>query len=402
MSGLFRPGESLAAGVFDDAGLLEALAAVETAWLQVLAADGPAPDDAVVELGPFVGAADAAQLGRAAESSGNAVVPLLALVRERLRGDGLDAAAHWLHRGLTSQDTLDTALVLLLRDTRNQVRTPLREVVTTLVDLAERHGADPATGRTLTQPAVPVRFGARVAAWLRGVLSAVDDLDRLVLPAQVGGAAGTLSGVAALVGADAAPALATHLAERLGLAPSPPWHTDRAPVTRAGEALTRVTAALGHVANDVLTGSRPELGELAEGSGGGSSTMPHKSNPVRATLVRRAALAAPALLAQLHLAAADTGDERPAGAWHLEWEPLRDLARQTVSATVQTRDLLADLKVDTARMAANLAAADGVDAERASLAALLDRPRPDAWAGADDALVGDAVARARTWLATPA
>ena len=168
MSGLFLPGEARAVGIFDGAALLRAMTAVETAWLQVLAAHGVTTADATVDLAPFVEAEDVAAVGAAAEASGNPVVPLLALLRDRLREAGLEAAAHWLHRGLTSQDTLDTALVLLARDTRTALQAPLRALVASLAELAERHRDDPMTGRTLTQPAVPIRFGSKAAGWLQG------------------------------------------------------------------------------------------------------------------------------------------------------------------------------------------------------------------------------------------
>ena len=157
-----------------------------------------------------------------------------------------------------------------------------------------------------------------------------------------------------------------------------------------------MTAACGRVANDVLTLSRPEIGELREGTGGGSSTMPQKANPVLSTMIRRAALAAPASNASLQLAAADTADERPAGAWHLEWEPMALLARHTVAAAVQTADLVGGLQVDTDRMAANLAAAHGTDGESTVLGGLVGST--PAWAGADHELVDATVAGARAWL----
>ena len=181
------------------------------------------------------------------------------------------------------------------------------------------------------------------------------------LPVQVGGAAGTLAAVAELARAvDADPAaravsLAGDLAVRLSLRPAPPWHTNRRPITRLGDAMVAATDAWGHIANDVLLRSRPEIAELSEGGGpgrGGSSTMPHKQNPVLSVLIRRAALTAPSLGASLHAAAAAAVDERPDGGWHAEWAPLRTLARQTVVVAMQTTELVAGLVVHTDRMRA--------------------------------------------------
>jgi 3-carboxy-cis,cis-muconate cycloisomerase len=132
----------------------------------------------------------------------------------------------------------------------------------------------------------------------------------------------------------------------------------RRPVTRAGDALVATTDGCGRIARDVLELSRAEIGELSEARGGGSSSMPHKANPVLSVLVRRAALTTPQLAATLHLAAAEQVDERADGAWHAEWDTSRLLARRTAIAADQTADLLAGLRVHADRMAANLAAAE--------------------------------------------
>jgi 3-carboxy-cis,cis-muconate cycloisomerase len=199
-------------------------------------------------------------------------------------------------------------------------------------------------GRTLTQWALPITFGHKASTWHSGLAGAADDLAALAFPAQCGGPVGT--------------ARDDRLAARLGLDDVPAWHTDRRPLTRIADALTAATDACGRVARDVLELSRPEVGELSEASGGGSSSMPHKANPVLSVLVRRAALTTPHLLATLHLCAADQVDERADGAWHAEWDTLRLLARRTAVAASQTADLLAGLRVHDDRMAANLAAAD--------------------------------------------
>jgi 3-carboxy-cis,cis-muconate cycloisomerase len=210
--------------------------------------------------------------------------------------------------------------------------------------LNQTYGATPMIGRTLTQPALEINLGHKLASWRRGLAEAEADLASLTFPAQVGGPVGT--------GRD------SRVAERLGLADVPSWHTERRPVTRAGDALTAATDGCGRIARDVLELSRPELGELSEGRGGGSSSMSHKANPVLSVLIRRAALSTPQLAATLHLAAADQVDERADGAWHAEWETLRTLARRSAVATSQTADLLDGLCVHPERMAANLAAAE--------------------------------------------
>ncbi len=378
MSDLLWPGDARSGDLCTDASVVAAMVRVESAWL--------GDDDA--GLDGLVGPGDVEPLAVAAEEGGNPVIPLLALLRERL---GDDPAAKHLHLGLTSQDVLDTALVLCLRDAAARLESDLTAQIAALSVLADRHRHTAMAGRTLTQHAVPITFGLKVAGWLQGVLDARDALAAATLPIQLGGAAGSLAAVVAITGS---PGAARHrvaaTAARLGLPVREPWHTSRAPVTRFGDALVTCTDAWGRLANDVLLGARPEIGELVLATGGGSSAMPGKQNPTLAVLVRRAALAGPPLAATLHTAAAAAVDERPDGAWHVEWATLRTLARRTVAAGSQTAELLAGLRVDEARMAATLAAArPGIDAEQ--------RKYDDAagpYRGATDQIIEAALARA--------
>jgi 3-carboxy-cis,cis-muconate cycloisomerase len=319
MSELFWPGDERAGELFTDAALLAALVRVESAWV---GAELSVPD----------GELDV-------ESGGNPVIPLV----EALRKANPELE---LHEGLTSQDVLDTALVLLLKDTVAAVVGHLSHAVEALARLTTEHGETRMTGRTLTQWALPITFGDKLAVWRAGLTEAVADLEALAFPVQVGGPVGTTREGAA------------ELAGRLGLADAPAWHTQRRPVTRAGDALVATTDACGRIARDVLELSRPEIGELGEAKGGGSSSMPHKANPVLSVLVRRAALSTPQLAATLHLAAAEQVDERADGAWHAEWDTLRLLGRRTAVAASQTAQLLDGLRVHADRMQANLEAAE--------------------------------------------
>ncbi|MFD4351176.1 lyase family protein [Nocardia sp. NPDC058518] len=410
MAALLWPGDDRAGNHLSDGQLVHAMLRVETAWLAALVDAGVAPVAAAVDLCRTVDDIDPAALAAAAESGGNPVIPLVKHLRQRLAAAHPEAA-RWVHRGLTSQDVLDTALVLGLREAADAVLTLMDTQVGSLVELAERHRGAPMAGRTLTQHAVPTTFGLEAAQWLYGVLDARDDLrnarDRL--PAQIGGAAGTLAAPAELLrltgGRDDAVTLARAAAARLGLAWAPPWHTVRAPISRIADALTRAIDAWGHIAGDVLVRARPEIAELAEPAGtgrGGSSTMPHKANPILSVLVRRAALTAPGLAAQLHLAAATAVDERPDGSWHTEWTPLVQLARNALTAADQTAELLAGLHVDTGRMARLVhTASSALLAEQRSLAALVDgSPEPDFdpthYLGSIDLLIDEIVARARS------
>ena len=317
MSDLLWPGDRRAGDLFTDEAFVTAMVAVESAWVDV-------------ELTAPTGALDA-------EPGGNAVIPLVVALREA--HPALD-----VHAGLTSQDVLDTALVLMLRNAVGAVRSHLSSALCALDRLASDHGGTPMTGRTLTQWALPITFGHKLSAWGTGLSGATDDLAALAFPAQCGGPVGTMQD--------------GRLASRLGLDDVPAWHTDRRPITRIADALTATTDACGRIARDVIELSRPEIGEVSEASGGGSSSMPHKANPVLSVLVRRAALTTPQLLATLHLCAADQVDERADGAWHAEWDTLRLLVRRTAVAASQTADLLGGLQVHPARMADNLAAAE--------------------------------------------
>lgn len=395
-SDLLWPGMHRAGDLFTSAALAAALVRVEGAWCEVLESAGLAPAGTASAVRSYaVPAQELPAVATEAEGGGNPVIPVLARLREHVRA-GAPEAAGWVHAGLTSQDVLDTALVLSLRDCLDVVAAELDAQVAGLAALAQAHRDTLMVARTLGQPALPTTFGARVAGWLRGLLAARSAVlqCRAALPVQAGGAAGTLAATAEVCraagsagsagSAGAARRLVGDLAALLGLRDAAPWHTDRSPVTGAGDALVRVGDALGHLANDIVLQCRPEIGELSEAASpgrGGSSAMPQKRNPVLAVLLRRHAQSAPLLGAQLHLAAAGAVDERPDGAWHTEWAALGELARRTVVAARQASDLLAGLEVHPERMRQHLdAARPAVLSERAVpvLAGLLPGGRVEA------------------------
>ncbi|WP_432478271.1 lyase family protein [Nocardioides sp. GXQ0305] len=353
MSRLLAPGSHRAAGVADDAALVAALLRVEVAWSRALVVAGLA-DAAAAEAVERAAAGlrpDLAGLLVDTEAAANPVVPLVVLLRKAV-GDGAP-----IHRGLTSQDVLDTALVLLARDALGRVGDDLAATAGRLAGLARTHRDTVMAGRTLTQHAVATTFGLKVAQRMAAVDDAADAVGEVrgALPVQYGGAAGTRALLVHLA-PDADPdAVPSTFADALGLRPDLPWHTRRGVVTGTGDVLVTATDALGALANDVLLLGRPEIGEVSEGAApgrGGSSTMPHKRNPVLAVLVRAAALQAPQLAAQLHLAAASGVDERPDGAWHAEWPAFARLLELTVTAASQARELVDGLEVDAAAMAA--------------------------------------------------
>ncbi|HSO90969.1 MAG TPA: lyase family protein [Arthrobacter sp.] len=364
--GLLSPvsASPLVAALTGDRAVLAAVLRVEAAWAAVLeqAALAPAGSAAVVAAAAEVGRYDVADLAVRAQGGANPVIPLLADLRNQVTA--LDTAGigagKAVHTSLTSQDVLDTGLMLLCREAVRGLLTELTATTAALAALAEKHTDTLCVGRSLTQHSLPFSFGLKAAQWFHGLAAAARRLEALDFPVQTGGAAGTLAaGTVLTSGSSLSPLdLSDRLAAELGLAAVPaPWHTNRLAVTSLGDALAAVTDAAGKIAADVLFLSRPEVAELAEpraAGRGGSSAMPQKQNPVLSVLVRSAALQAPGQAAQLHLAAANFNDERPDGAWHSEWPALRQLLRLGLGAAVQLRELAEGLQVFPQAMRRNL------------------------------------------------
>ncbi|MFF5897438.1 3-carboxy-cis,cis-muconate cycloisomerase [Streptomyces argenteolus] len=360
-AGLLAPGRagSAAEAATGDHAFLRAMLDAEAALARAQSACGLAPATAgrAVTGAADAGEFDVRELALRARSGGNPVIPLVAALSAAVD----DASRPFVHRGATSQDILDTAAMLVASRTLALVLEDLARTAAALARLAAEHRDTPMPGRTLTQHAVPTTFGLKAAGWRSLVLDARDRLTavRDGLPAQLGGAAGTLAAFPA--GDDEAGLrLVAVYARELGLAEPPlPWHTLRTPVADLAGALAFTAGALGKVAADVLALSRTEIAELAEGSGGGSSAMPHKANPVRATLIAAAARRAPGAAATLYGSVA-AEDERPAGAWHAEWEPLRDLLRLVGGAARDAAELTEDLRVSPAAMRRHLGLTGGL------------------------------------------
>jgi len=405
MTNLLWPGDQRAGEHMTDRALLHAMVAVESAWLGALAAVGLAPAEcAGADLSNLLDEGDGESLAVGAEGGGNPVIGLVDLLRDRAE----PAVAPWIHRGLTSQDVLDTALMLGVRGAADHLIPQLTQQISALSALAAAHRATPMVARTLTQHAAPTTFGAKAAGWLNGVVDALERLHELVTPIQLGGAAGTRAATAELATllteagdpAEVSDHLARSTATALGLHARLPWHTTRTPVTAAADAFVGCTDSWGRIASDVVTLVRPEIGELSEPASedrGGSSSMPHKRNPVLSILIRRAAVSAPQLAATLHTAAALANDERPDGPWHAEWDTLRTLARRTVVAGSQCAELLAGLEVHAARMAENLRMTD-VYGEQRAIADLVGKAPSATYFGAGDRLIDESLDRAERTL----
>ncbi|WP_430383289.1 3-carboxy-cis,cis-muconate cycloisomerase [Streptomyces sp. P10-4] len=378
-TGLLAPewGLSGAASETSDHAYLRAMLDAEAALTRAQAALGLVPAEAATAV---TEAAVPARFGirslaARTPAGGNPVIPLVADLTAAVG----EEYGPYVHRGATSQDIMDTATMLVAVRTLELVRADLDRTGRALAGLAAGHRDTVLAGRTLTQHAVPTTFGLKAAGWRSLVLDARDRITRVrdALPAQLGGAAGTLAAFQAYGATDPA-GLTRAYAREVGLAaPALPWHTLRTPVADLAGCLAFAAGALGKLAVDVLALSRTETGEVSEGSGGGSSAMPHKANPVRATLLAAAARRAPQLAATLY-GCLVAEDERPAGAWHAEWEPLRDLLRLVGGAAAHAAELAEGLRVHPAAMRRNLGITRGlIVSERlsAALAPVLGRAR---------------------------
>jgi 3-carboxy-cis,cis-muconate cycloisomerase len=291
---------------------------------------------------------NAAALARESRAAGNPAVPLVRALTEATEGD----AARFVHWGATSQDVMDTAAMLVARRALAVIGEELHGVAAACARLADEHRHTAMPARTLLQHAVPTTFGLKAAGWLCAVDDANRRLAALSLAVELGGAAGTLGALAP----DGLRVLG-YLAEELGLEePVVPWHTSRAGVAEIGAALALASGALEKVARDITLLAQTEVaevGEPADPGRGGSSTLPHKRNPVGSVL----AIACAGRVrgeASILLAAMGQEHERAAGAWHLEWEALGRALGYTGGAAAAVREVLEGLDVRPERMRANL------------------------------------------------
>lgn len=350
-----------------------------TAWLQAMldferalalaeARAGVIPEHAAREIERHCRAElfDAAAISRRAVSS---ATPVIALTRDLTALVG-DSAAPYVHRGATSQDVIDSAAMLVVRRALAEIIEDLRAAATECARLAREHRDTVMIGRSLLQQALPTTFGRRCAGWLSALEDATNGLARVRqdrLAVQFGGPTGTL----ASLGTQGTRVLG-YLAEELGLAePTLPWHTDRNRVGELAGALGTVAGTLGKIALDVKLHAQTEVGELTEGTSGGSSAMPHKQNPVGSVLVTAATQRVPSMVSTL-LSTMPQEYERAAGAWQAEWEPLTELLRLVAAASSQTRELLGGLRVHPDSMATNLDLTNGLIMAESAAGSLMD------------------------------
>ncbi|GAB2759359.1 lyase family protein [Nocardioides pakistanensis] len=334
-----------------DAAVADALVRAEAALLRALAATGIAPPVAR-DAAEVVGATDidVRELAVAAVRGGNPVIPLVAQLRNAVATGIGGEATRWVHFGATSQDILDTALMLVAARVGDRVEQDLTGLAHHLARFADENRAVPIVARTLTQQAMPTTLGFRAAGWLAGVDDAVRTLRAArALPVSLGGPVGS----AAAYGERGAE-LVEAFARELGLgSPVTSWHTRRTPVVELVHAHTGAASACSKIAADVLVMCQTEVAEASEGAGGPSSAMAHKSNPAQSVLVVAAARQLPAL-ASVVAASATAEQERPAGAWHAEWQMLRTVLRTAGGAVERTAELVPAVHWDRYAMARNL------------------------------------------------
>ncbi|WP_199199597.1 3-carboxy-cis,cis-muconate cycloisomerase [Amycolatopsis sp. CA-128772] len=393
-SGLLSPvraGTPAEASTGDEAWL-RAMLDAEAALARAQARLGTVPSEAAAAITEAAGRAriDVVELARGSRATANPVVGLVKALTSAV-GEVAPGAAEYVHRGSTSQDIFDTAMMLVADRTLRPLAADLDATAEALAELAREHRDTTMAGRTLTAHAVPTTFGLKAAGWRQLVLDAAVRIRRVLdggLPVSLGGAAGTLAAYVeyarladGTAGGDYAERLTDAFAEETGLAaPVLPWHALRTPVADLASALAFTAGALGKLAVDVETLTRTELGEVAEPAAdgrGGSSAMPHKRNPVLATLIRSAALQVPVLAAGVTQAML-AEDERSAGVWHAEWQLVRECLRLTGGAAHTAAELARGLTAVPGRMRENLASTHGlIVSERLSavLAPLLGKAR---------------------------
>lgn len=348
--------------VFCDQGRVQAMLDFEAALARAEAKVGLIPQTAVASIEAACRAEhfDFVALGEAIASAGNSAIPLVKALGKQIATTDAEAE-RYVHLGATSQDVMDTGLVLQLRRALELIEGDLAQLGETLATQALRFVATPLAGRTWLQHATPVTLGMKIAGWLGAVTRSRQRLQELkprLLVLQFGGASGTL----AALGEQAMP-IAQALAGELQLTlPDQPWHTQRDRLVEFASVLGLIAGSLGKLGRDISLLMQTEAGEVFEPSApgkGGSSTMPHKRNPVGAAVLIGAATRVPGLLSTL-FSAMPQEHERSLGLWHAEWETLPEICC-LVSGSLKQALLVADgLEVDAERMARNLDLTQGL------------------------------------------
>ena len=342
--------------VFCDHGRVQAMLDVEAALARAQAGVGVIPHAAVAPIAAACRAElyDFQALGQSIASAGNSAIALVKALGKQIASTAPEAE-RYVHLGATSQDVMDSGLVLQLRAALELIETDLARLADVLAEQARRYAATPLAGRTWLQQATPVTLGMKIAGWLGAVTrnrQRLNELKPRLLCLQFGGASGTLAALG-----DQAMPVAQALAAELGLnLPEQPWHTQRDRLVEFGSMLGLIAGGLGKIGRDISLLMQTEAAEVFEPSApgkGGSSTMPHKRNPVGSAVLISAATRVPGLLSIL-FSAMPQEHERSLGLWHAEWETLPEICCVVSGALVQALNIAQGLEVDGERMACNL------------------------------------------------
>ncbi len=357
------------AGIFSDQAVIQAMLDFEAALAEAEAEVGVIPATAVA---PIKSACDAdlfeiEEIGRSAALAGNVAIPLV----KALTGKVTEKARGYVHWGATSQDVIDTAFMLCAKQALPRIRQELLLALRALVALTEKHRGTIMPGRTLLQQALPITFGFKAAGWLSALAGAalrLRHVEARALALQFGGAAGTL----AALGAEGAK-VKSALAKRLDLGEAPTsWHADRGRIFDIATSLAGLSGASAKISGDVLLLMQTEVGEAFEPAAagkGGSSTLPHKRNPVGAAAIRANHRRITGLMTTITIGL-EQEHERSPGAWAAEWETMRELFVLAAGSVERLKELLAGLEVDAARMRANLDATLGLPLAESLMMAL--------------------------------
>lgn len=374
LTGLIQSTERMNA-VWSAQGTLQAMLNVEAALARSCATHGVIPQEAVL---PIVDACraerfDVYAIQAGAVLGGNIAIPLVKQLTSIVKTQH-PAAAKYVHWGATSQDIIDTGTVLQLRSALNLLEPDLRRLCKVLAEQAQRYRDTPMAGRTWLQQALPITQGLKFAQCLDALMRHTHRLTALrpqVEVLQFGGAAGTLASLS-----DKAPAVAATLADILGLnLPDVPWHTQRDRIAEIAAWFGILIGALGKVARDISLQMQTEIGELAEPSApgqGGSSTMPHKRNPVKCAAILTASLRSPHLVSTI-LSGMVQEHERALGGWQSEWEALPELARLAGGAVNNMADIISGIEVNVQNLRDNLDKTHGLLLGEAIMLALGDK-----------------------------
>ena len=361
--------------LLSDNARVRAILRFEAALARAEAQAGAIPEGAAHKIAeccetlPF----DVSAISKQAALAGNIAIPLVKLLTETvsLHDKG---AARFVHWGATSQDAIDTGFLLQARDVILLAGQDLARLTGSLVALADRHRSTPVVARTWMQHAAPTTFGAIAAGWLDAILrhrTRLAELKPRVLTLQFGGAAGTLAALR-----ERGPSIATHLAGELQLSLPPiPWHSHRDRMTELACFFGALAGTLGKIGRDISLHAQAEIDELAEPTAdgrGGSSTLPHKRNPVSCAVMIAAATRTPGLVSTI-LAATPQEFQRGLGGWQAEWETLPELLRVSAGALHHFAKMLPGLEVHPERMLRNLEASRGLIFAEAVTFALADR-----------------------------